>query len=121
MFRKLLIIFALFTINSVYAGSYENALQKNDKVFLYFYTTRCHTCKAFDPIFDNIQTQNKDYGFVKVDAETSYGTRLIMKFKGRFVPYIILTDSKTKKSVNVNHACIMNEMCLLRAMKNFHG
>ena len=68
-----------------------------------------------------IQKSNKDYGYVKVNAETSYGMRLMIKYRGRFVPYIVLTNSKTKKSVNVNHSCVMNELCLIRAMKNFKG
>ena len=108
-------------MNTVYAGSYEDALQKNDKVFLYFYTPGCRTCKVFDGIYNNIQQNNKEYAFVKLNAETSYGTKLMIKFKGSYVPYIILTDSKTNKSVNVNHSCVMDDVCLMRAMKSFNG
>ena len=47
--------------------------------------------------------------------------RLMLKFKGRYVPYIILTSSKTKKSVSLNHTCVMDEVCLMRAIKSFNG
>ena len=119
MFRKILIIIALLTMNVAYAGSYEDALKKNDKVFMYLYIPQCKTCKAFDNIYYNLQKQIKDYGFVRINAETAYGARLLAKYKGMYVPYIILTDSKTKKSVNVNHTCVMDEVCLIRVMKSF--
>ena len=109
----------LLTVNCSYAGIYEDALAKNSKVFLYFYVNNCRTCKLFDSIYDNLKQQNKDYAFVKIDANTSYGMRLLSQFKGKYVPFIILTDSETKKSVNVNHTCVMDEVCLMRAMKSF--
>ena len=121
MLKSLLIIFSLFAANIVYAGSYEDALKNNDKVFLYFYTPGCMTCKTFDTTFDSLKSQKKGYGYVKVNVETPYGTHLFLKFKGRYVPFIILSDSKTKKSVTVNHTCIMNDVCLMRAMKSFNG
>ena len=121
MFKKILIIFALFAVNIVYAGSYEDALQKKGKVFLYFYSPQCRTCKNFDTIFNSLKKQIPDYEFVRVNAETPYGMHLFLSFKGRYVPLIILTDAKTKKSVNINHTCVMDEVCLARAMKSFKG
>ena len=64
--------------------------------------------------------ENKEFGFVKVNADTSYGRYLIIRFKGRYVPYIIMTNSKTKRSVNISHSCVMDDVCLLRAMKSFN-
>lgn len=121
MLKKLLIIFALFTVNIAYAGSYENALEKNDKVFLYLYSPVCGTCSMFNKIYNNLKLSNPEFAYVKVNAETPYGSRLMMKFRARYVPYIILTNSKTGKSVNVNHSCVMDDVCLIRAMKSFKG
>ena len=121
MLKNILIVFLLFTANIVYAGSYEDALKNNDKVLLYFYTPYCSTCKAFDTTFDSLKSKKMGYGYVKINVDTPYGTHLFLKFKGRYVPFIILSDSKTKKSVTVNHTCVMSDVCLMRAMKSFNG
>ena len=122
LIRNLIIIFTLFvTANFACAGSYEDALKKNDNVFLYFYINDCRTCKTFDQIYNSIKKQNTDYAYVKVNANTLYGAQLISKFRGRYVPFIILTNSKSGKSVNVNHTCVMDEVCLIRALKSFKG
>ena len=104
----------------VYAGTYEDALSKSDKVFLYFYTPNCSSCRYFDKTYNELKATNKDYEFVKVNANTLYGAHLINKYKGKYVPYIILTNSKTNKSVNVNHLCLMEQVCLTRALKSFN-
>ena len=120
MIRILFVLFALLSINIAQAGSYEDALKKNDKVFLYFYLPDCRTCNAFNPIYESLKSKNKEYGFVKINVETPYGYYTFSKFRGRYVPLIILTDSKTKKSVQVSHTCIIDNMCLMRAMKSFN-
>ena len=121
MIRKILVLLViLFFSNIAHAGVYEDALAKNNYVFLYFYSPDCRTCNIFNPIFDNMKAKNKDYEFVKVNVQTFYGMRLLSKFKGQYIPYIILTNSKQKKSVNVNHTCVMDEVCLTRAMKSFN-
>ena len=114
-------IITLLFFNTAFAGVYEDALAKKEKVFLYFYTPECSTCRAFNEIFDSVKTKNSEYEFVRVNVNTSYGMRLMLKFKGRYVPYIILTSSKTKKSVSLNHTCVMDEVCLMRAIKSFNG
>ena len=122
MIKKIFVILILFfAINVVYAGSYEDAMAKYNNVFLYLYTKDCSTCRNFDKTFNQIQSQNKDYGFVKVDADTSYGRKLMLSFKGRYVPYIVLTDVKKNKIANVSISCVMDEICLIRAMKSFKG
>jgi len=121
--KRILLLFLLCwsLVLPAFSGVYEDALSKNDKVFLYFYIPDCKTCKAFDRIYDSLQAKNKDFGYVRVDANTLYGSRLIWKMRGRYVPYIILADSKTKKTVNISHTCVMDEVCMQRAMKSFKG
>lgn len=105
----------------VFSGTYENALAKNKNVFLYLYTPECSVCKNFESIYTNLSKSNKDFAFVKVNANTAYGYNLLKKYRGHYVPYIILTNSKTNKSVNITHSCVMDEMCMSRALKSFKG
>ena len=122
MIRKIFLVLVLFlAVNAVYAGSYEDAVAKNNNVFLYLYSKDCKTCKEFEPILNKIQNQNKDYAFVRADVYTPYERQLMINFKGRYVPYIVLTDVKKNKSVNISHSCAMDEICLMRAMKSFKG
>ena len=52
MLNKFLIVLTLLLlVNLAYAGSYEDALAKNNNVFLYLYTKDCSTCRQFDKIF----------------------------------------------------------------------
>lgn len=118
MMKKLIVLLSVLML-PVYAGTYEDSLLKSDRVFLYLYTTDCRVCNMFDSIYKKISAENKDFNFVKVNADTSYGRYLMIKFRGRYVPYIILTDTKSKRSVNVSHSCVMDDVCLLRAMKSF--
>ena len=123
MFKKVFVLlFLLIFTAKTMAGIYEDALSKHSKVFLYFYSPGCRTCEIFDKTYATLKSEyGKDYGFVKINVETPYGAYLIRKFKGRYVPFIILTDSKTKKSVNINHTCIMDSVCCIRAMRSFKG
>ena len=118
--KKFFLLLTLLTLPA-YAGIYEDSLSKNDKVFLYFYTPECGTCRAFDSIYDELIPQHKDYKFVKVNARTAYGAHLMQKFRGKYVPYIILSNSKTKKNVEVVPYCAMNSLCIERALTNFKG
>lgn len=121
--RKISLIIFVFLIvtGSVIAGVYEDALRKNEKVFLYLYTPECNSCREFDSVFYKLKKQNKDYEYVKVNANTSYGRNLAIKYRTQYVPFILLTNSKSNKSVTVRHTCFMDEVCLIRAMKSFNG
>ena len=56
---------------------------------------------------------------VKADADTLYGLNLLKKFKGRYIPYVVMTDSKTKKSSVISPYCTVDKLCLERALKAF--
>lgn len=118
MLKKIFLILLLL-ISPVFAGEVEDAAQKNDRLFIYFYAPSCSTCNKFNEIYNEIKKESTDFGFVKLNAETPYGSYMMVKYHGLYVPYIILTDFKKNKTVNVNHSCAMDSVCLLRAMKSF--
>lgn len=73
----------------------------------------------FNPVYDSLRKIYKDYEFVKVDASQRYGYGLMMKFKGNYVPYIIITNKKKNKNASVGLSCVLNEMCIDRTLNNF--
>jgi len=116
---KKLFVFFILLCTPAFAGVYEDALSKNDKVLLYFYIPECSSCKLFDSVYDEVMPHYKDIKPIKVNARTSYGAHLMQKFRGKYVPYIILTKSKTNKSVQISPYCAVDTTCMERALKNF--
>ena len=117
--KKFITIMLLILAFPAYAGIYENALKDNKIIFLYIYTPDCSACKKFTPIYNDLSKQHNEMNFIKVNADTLYGVNLLRKFKGSYIPYVVLTDSKTKKTSVVAPYCTYDRMCLERAIKNF--
>lgn len=120
MFKRLVILLYLLCIPA-YAGIYDEALKGNKNVLLYLYTSDCRACRSFVNVYDELAKTNKDFKFVKVDAETKEGLSLMRKFRGYYVPYIVLTNPQSKKSAVIKPYCSMDSLCLERALKNFKG
>ena len=104
-----------------FAGVYENAVSGDKDVILYLYTQDCMMCKRFNPRFEQLKKIYPDLNFVAVDAETPYGSRLMWKFRAKYVPFLILTGHKSGKSAVIKPSCTMDEMCMNRALKGFNG
>ena len=120
--RKYLFLFiCLFYAIPVFAGIYENAVAGNKDVLLYLYTKDCMMCKRFDPEFEHLKKVYPNLNFISVDAETAYGARLMWKFRGRYVPYLVLTKHKSSKSAVIHPSCSLDEMCMERVLKEFKG
>jgi len=102
MFKKVICFLFLFFILPVFAGEYENALKNNDNVFLYLTMPSCTYCKKFDEIYDKLVNE---YGekckFLKIDTTTAYGRNLASRFGIKFVPYVVLVESKKDKGTKV--------------------
>ncbi len=120
MFKKFLLILC-FACIPAFAGVYESAVSGDKDVILYLYTQDCMMCQRFNARYEQMKKAYPDLKFVSVDAETPYGSRLMWKFRARYVPYLILTGHKTGKSAVINPSCSMDELCMNRALKGFKG
>jgi thiol-disulfide isomerase/thioredoxin len=107
----------MFTALPSFAGVYEDALKGKENVLLYLYTPYCRTCKLMEPYFDQTVKSHDNLKGVKVNAQTVYGSRLMYKFNGRHVPYIVMSSPKGKKSVMVEPGCLVDEVCVERVLK----
>ena len=121
MIKKFLIIFLIFLFTPVFAGEFEDALASKKNVVLYLYTKKCGYCVKFSPIFDKMSKMyDKHYAFVKIDANTQYGYSIFKKYHGRYVPYVIIIDSKTQRAFNVQSSCLADSACFEKALTGFN-
>ncbi len=116
MFKKLLSLLFIAAA-PVYAGSFESALSEKKDVLLYLYTQDCIMCKRFNPRFEQLKKTYPDIKFLSVDAQTSYGMKLMSKFRGRYVPFLVITGHKSGKSAVINPSCSIDDLCMARAIK----
>ncbi len=119
MLKKFIIILCLFSFIPVHAGELENALKQNKNVFLYMYTPECGYCQKFEPRYNKISKMyDKNYTFVKLNANTQYGYSIFRRFNGRGVPYVVLINSKNKANA-VDYYCLMQTECTDKVLKKF--
>ena len=119
MLKRFIVFLCLVIASSVFAGELENALKQNKNVFLYFYTPDCWYCKKFSTNYTKLsQTYDKQYKFIKFDASTPYGYNLFKKYKGKYVPYIVLINSKNN-AAQVDPNCLVNTVCAEKALTKF--
>ena len=117
--KKIILFLFLFLILPSQAGVYEDALSRNNDVLLYIYTPTCRSCMSFTPIYNDVIKQHPNLKGVMVNAETAYGFQLLQKFKGRYVPYVVLANGKKNKAVTIDASCVANSICFERAQKSF--
>lgn len=117
MFKKGLLILLTLCMHPVFAGDVENAINRGENVFLYLYTPECKYCKQFSPTYDKLVKTNHGCTYIKVNASTRYGMELMRKYRGRFVPYVLLV--KKDKAVQILPNCLMDSACINREIKNF--
>ena len=120
MLKRLVLILFLFTLSSVNAGEFEDALAKNQNVFLYLYTPECGYCTKFTPKYEKLsKVYDSSYGFVKVNANTQYGYNLMRKYGARYVPFVVLVKSKNGYAAQVQTACLTDTPCMDKVLGNF--
>ena len=103
----------------VFAGELEDALSKNKNVFLYFYTPECSYCSKFTPRYNKLSKMyDKHYTFIKLNASTHYGYSIWRKFGGKYVPYIVLINSKNN-AAQIDPNCLINTECTERVLMKF--
>ncbi len=120
MLKKIFIIFAVFCTLPVFAGEIENTIAKGNNVFLYLYTPDCGYCKQFAPRYNKLSKMyDGQYNFYKVDASTAYGYSLMQKYRGQYVPYVLLLNKN--KGVHISPDCLSDTACIEKNMKHFRG
>lgn len=119
MLKKCLLLFLLIIFMlPVCAGEVEEALKNGKNVFLYLYTTDCSYCKKFSPTYDYAsKTYNNKFTFVKVDANTPYGHKLMRTYTGRYVPYVVLL--KPNDGMIIPPSCLADKACIDLMSKKF--
>ena len=105
----------------VFAGEYENAMAGKNNVLLYLYTDECRMCQAYTPFFNKLSQKHTDVKFVKINANSYDGVRLVRKFGVRYIPFVVLSSPKTKNTSVINPYCSIDELCMERVLKKFKG
>ena len=120
MHRFILCLLALFVMSSASAGVYEEALKQNERVFIYIYTQNCGYCVKFKPIYEKLAVKYAPKcKFVKIDADTEYGKNLARAFGVRFVPYVVLANSKMGQTALMPPNCLLHFECADDIMRGF--
>ena len=113
MFKKIFSIFVILLISSVFAGEYEDVISNNDKVFLYLYSPDCSYCVKFKPFFEKLSTlYGEKCKFLGIDTKTKYGEQLAKRFGARFIPYVIIVETKKDRGVVINPSCLVEYSCV---------
>ena len=120
MLKRLLILLSLFFVLPANAGELEDALSKHPNVFLYLYTPECGYCTRFTPKYEKLsKVYDSSYGFVKINANTAYGYKLMRQYGARYVPFVVLVKSKNNYAAQVQTACLMDTPCMDKVLGNF--
>ena len=118
MLKKYLIALVAMLILPVFAGDVENAVCRGHNVLLYLYSQDCGYCKLFSKKYDKLSKMyDGQYNFFKLDAGTPYGHDLLVRYKGTYVPYVILI--RNNKTHRVEPKCLLEMACVEKELKDF--
>lgn len=96
------------------------SLEKNQKTFLYLYSSNCSYCIKFEPIYKKLVANfGNEYKFIKVNTDTPYGQSLANKLQVRFVPFVLVTNKAKDETALVTPTCITNLACAQKVLKEF--
>lgn len=120
MIKKFLLFGVLLLMIPAYAGPVEDAMASSEKIFLYLYTPSCGACKQFN---SHYMEYSRKYGqqckFLKVNASTQYGAKTAMSVGLKYVPWVVLIDSKNKTRKQLKWECLSQPACARRAIESF--
>ena len=124
MSRKIFTVLILLFLGciGVKAGELEQALSSGANTFLYLYTPRCGFCTKFTPRYNKLSKMYEgSYKFIKLDADTAYGNKILRSYGGYYVPYVLLINSKKNKVTQISPSCLSDLACIERKMKDFRN
>lgn len=116
--KKIFLLLALLMIVPAQAGELENAINAKKNVFLYVTAPWCGACKAFNPIYQSLENQyNKKFTFIKVDADSNYGSGISRKYNVRYIPYVRII--KPNSSQQIPYKCLVQYSCINNVLEKF--
>ena len=120
MLKKFLLILMFLGTIPAYSGEFEEAARTHDKIFLYMYTKDCGYCVKFNPIYNKImQKYNNNCKFLKINANTEYGSSLMRAMNAYYVPYVAMVDNNKRIVKTVTPTCMLNYGCAMDAVDKF--
>lgn len=66
---------------------FENEIKNNEKVLVDFYATWCPPCKALSPIVEEVEKENTDIKFLKINVDDEQ--ELAIKYEIMSVPTLV--------------------------------
>ncbi len=122
MLKKCLLIILMLAAIPVYAGELEDAMARGVDIFLYIYTPDCSYCNEFLPTYNKLaKTYENNYKFIKADASTQYGKKLLVQFGGRYVPFVVMLNAQRRVLLHVDPDCLSDTACVEKKVKEFKG
>ena len=84
------------------------------------YTKTCGYCDKFQPIYTKISSKYpKACRFLKIDANTPYGSKLMNDLNARYVPFVVLIDVKKQTLQQLVPNCLIDYSCTKDAVQRF--
>jgi len=120
MKRLFTLFITLFTLSVAMteAGELEKILAKNSATVIYLYSPTCSYCQKFDPNYTKLSDKyGKNYQFVKMNITSKSSYSLISELGVRYVPYVLLFNSKKHTVVPIDPECMLSYSCSESAIK----
>lgn len=117
--KKFILLILFLGVSLVVLANNVKA-QSHTKTLLYLYSPNCTYCVKFEPIFHKVSKAFAGKcNFKKVDVRTAEGQKLMQKYNGVFVPYVLILDDKTDYEAFISPNCIISYACTSSAVENF--
>ena len=122
MLKKILciLIISVGFILSAHTGEFDNVINNNENVFLYLYTKNCSYCIKFNPIYNKIAKKySNNYKFIKIDADSAYGSSLMRDIQAHYVPYVVIFNHSKQVVKSIEPICLLSYACTQYELEKF--
>ena len=120
MLKNVFFVLLLFIIQSAFPNEVISESNNFHKQFIYLYTANCGYCVKFNPIYNKIEKSYKSRcKFLKVDANSQFGQKLMQEFNAYYVPYVVMLDNDKKTLQRLTPQCLLNYACIKDSVDKF--